>query len=124
MPNKDYYNILGVSRTASDDDIKKAYRKLAMQFHPDKNPGKEKWANEKFKEINEAVSQEAGLMLLIVVNVGVEVTLSVTFPVKAPPPIRLVPAITWVELGVIPFQKPAEAIRLLAKVPIQVGVKV
>ena len=54
MPQKDYYNILGLSRTASDDDIKKAYRKLAMQFHPDKNPGKEKWANEKFKEINEA----------------------------------------------------------------------
>ena len=42
------------AQTASDDDIKKAYRKLAMQFHPDKNPGKEKWANEKFKEINEA----------------------------------------------------------------------
>ena len=54
MPKKEYYNILGVPRTASDDDIKKAYRKLAMQFHPDKNPGKEKWANEKFKEINEA----------------------------------------------------------------------
>src|SRR5208283_320956 len=54
MPQKDYYNILGIPRTASDDDIKKAYRKLAMQFHPDKNPGKEKWANEKFKEINEA----------------------------------------------------------------------
>jgi len=54
MPNKDYYSILGVTKNASDDDIKKAYRKLAMQFHPDKNPGKEKWANEKFKEINEA----------------------------------------------------------------------
>ena len=54
MPKKDYYNILGVSRAATDDDIKKAYRKLAMQFHPDKNPGKEAWANEKFKEINEA----------------------------------------------------------------------
>jgi len=51
---KDYYSILGVDRSASDDDIKKAYRKLAMQYHPDKNPGKEKWANEKFKEINEA----------------------------------------------------------------------
>ena len=54
MPNKNYYNILDVPRTATDDDIKKAYRKLAMQFHPDKNPGREKWANEKFKEINEA----------------------------------------------------------------------
>jgi curved DNA-binding protein len=51
---KDYYNILGVPRDASEDAIKKAYRKLAMQFHPDKNPGKEAWANEKFKEINEA----------------------------------------------------------------------
>jgi curved DNA-binding protein len=54
MPKKNYYEILGVPRGASDDDIKKAYRKLAMQFHPDRNPGKEKWANEKFKEINEA----------------------------------------------------------------------
>jgi curved DNA-binding protein len=51
---KDYYAILGVSRNASDTEIKKAYRKLAMQYHPDRNPGKEKWANEKFKEINEA----------------------------------------------------------------------
>ncbi len=54
MPKKDYYEILGVPRSATEDDIKQAYRKLAMQFHPDKNPGKEKWANEKFKEINEA----------------------------------------------------------------------
>jgi curved DNA-binding protein len=54
MAKKDYYEILGVPRSASDDDIKKAYRKLAMQFHPDRNPGKEQWANEKFKEINEA----------------------------------------------------------------------
>ncbi|MFO7772498.1 MAG: DnaJ domain-containing protein [Dehalococcoidia bacterium] len=51
---KDYYGILGVSRNASDTQIKKAYRKLAMQYHPDRNPGKEKWSNEKFKEINEA----------------------------------------------------------------------
>jgi curved DNA-binding protein len=51
---KDYYGILGVPRDASDAGIKKAYRKLAMQYHPDRNPGKEKWANEKFKEINEA----------------------------------------------------------------------
>jgi curved DNA-binding protein len=51
---KDYYGTLGVSRNASDTEIKKAYRKLAMQYHPDRNPGKEKWANDKFKEINEA----------------------------------------------------------------------
>jgi curved DNA-binding protein len=51
---KDYYGVLGVHRNASDAEIKKAYRKLAMQYHPDRNPGKEKWANEKFKEINEA----------------------------------------------------------------------
>ena len=79
---------------------------------------------EPFNEIKAAVSQEAGLIPLTVVNEGVEVTFKVTFPVKAPPPVSPVPAITWVELGVIPFQKPAEAIRLLAKVPIQVGVKV
>ena len=51
---KDYCGILGLPRNASDSEIKKAYRKLAMQYHPDRNPGKEKWANEKFKEINEA----------------------------------------------------------------------
>lgn len=53
MP-KDYYKILGVTKGASADAIKKAYRKLAMQYHPDRNQGKEEWANEKFKEINEA----------------------------------------------------------------------
>ena len=51
---KDYYQILGVPRNAAEEQIKKVYRKLAMQYHPDRNPGKEKWANEKFKEINEA----------------------------------------------------------------------
>ena len=53
---KDYYQILGVPKNASDNDIKKAYRKLAMQYHPDRNQGKEEWANQKFKEINEAFS--------------------------------------------------------------------
>jgi DnaJ-class molecular chaperone len=51
---KDYYRILGVPTNASDGETKKAYRKLAMQYHLDRNPGKKEWANEKFKEINEA----------------------------------------------------------------------
>jgi len=53
MEYKDYYKILGVDRKASDDEIRKAYRKLAKQYHPDYNP-KDKVAEEKFKEINEA----------------------------------------------------------------------
>ena len=53
MNFKDYYKILGVERNASADDIKKAYRKLAIKYHPDKNPNN-KASEEKFKEINEA----------------------------------------------------------------------
>ena len=51
---KDYYQILGVSDNASHEDIKRAFRKLAFKYHPDTNPGNEKQAEEKFKEINEA----------------------------------------------------------------------
>jgi molecular chaperone DnaJ len=53
MAKRDYYEVLGVDRNASKDDIKKAYRKLAFKYHPDKNPG-DKEAEEKFKEATEA----------------------------------------------------------------------
>jgi curved DNA-binding protein len=53
MEYKDYYQILGVDRNADDKDIKRAYRQLALKYHPDKNPG-DKQAEERFKEINEA----------------------------------------------------------------------
>ena len=50
---EDYYKILGVEKNSTEDDIKKAYRKLAMKFHPDRNPNN-KQAEEKFKKISEA----------------------------------------------------------------------
>src|ERR1044072_9882626 len=53
MSKRDYYEVLGVTRTASDTEIKSAYRRLAIRFHPDKNPG-DASAEEKFKEAAEA----------------------------------------------------------------------
>ena len=54
MANKDYYEILGIKRDASQDEIKKAFRKLALKYHPDANPDNKEEAEEKFKEIGEA----------------------------------------------------------------------
>ena len=53
MAKRDFYEVLGVSKTASDDEIKKAYKKMAIKYHPDRNPG-DKEAEEKFKEAAEA----------------------------------------------------------------------
>src|SRR5205809_2386591 len=53
MAKRDYYDVLGVDRSAGEEEIKKAYRKLALKYHPDKNPG-DKTAEEKFKELGEA----------------------------------------------------------------------
>jgi preprotein translocase subunit Sec63 len=53
MAKRDYYQILGINRDAGEDEIKKAYRKLAVKYHPDKNPG-DKSAEESFKEATEA----------------------------------------------------------------------
>jgi molecular chaperone DnaJ len=52
---RDYYEVLGVSKSATEDEIKKAYRKIAIKYHPDRNPG-DKEAEEKFKEAAEAYS--------------------------------------------------------------------
>ncbi|TFG68164.1 MAG: molecular chaperone DnaJ, partial [Methanomassiliicoccus sp.] len=54
VQKRDYYEVLGVSRNAAKDEIKKAYRKLAMKYHPDTNKEDPKQAEEKFKELSEA----------------------------------------------------------------------
>jgi len=53
MSKRDYYDVLGVSKGSAADEIKKAYRKMAIKYHPDKNPG-DKAAEDKFKEAAEA----------------------------------------------------------------------
>ena len=53
MADKDYYDVLGVSKNAYEDEVKKSYRKLAMKYHPDRNKG-DREAEKKFKEVSEA----------------------------------------------------------------------
>ena len=53
MAKKDYYDVLGIGRSADEKEIKRAYRKLAKKYHPDTNPG-DKQAEQKFKEVTEA----------------------------------------------------------------------
>jgi curved DNA-binding protein len=54
MSLKDYYEVLGVDREASQEEVKKAFRRLALRYHPDRNPKNQKQSEERFKEINEA----------------------------------------------------------------------
>ena len=70
MPIKDYYHILGVSRNATKEEIKKAYRRLAKEWHPDLNPAPQ--AKERFREINEAyhILSQAGQKLLFLLRQG------------------------------------------------------
>jgi len=54
VKSEDYYEVLGVARDANEDEIKKAYRKLAIKWHPDKNPDNKEQAEEMFKRVGEA----------------------------------------------------------------------
>ena len=64
MPKRDYYEVLGVAKGAAADDIKKAYRKLAIQFHPDRNPDNAE-AADKFSQVRDAYAVTQGHTLLI-----------------------------------------------------------
>ena len=64
LKKKDYYEILGISKTADENEIKKAYRKLAIKYHPDKN--KSKSAGEAFKKVNQAFSILKEILILLI----------------------------------------------------------
>jgi len=73
MINRDYYEILGISRSASSEEIKKAYRQAALKYHPDRNPGN-KESEEKFKEAAEAYSvlidpEKGSFMIVMAIRV-------------------------------------------------------
>jgi molecular chaperone DnaJ len=68
---KDYYEILGISRNASEEEIKKSYRRLALKYHPDRNPG-DKEAEERFKEAAETPSAVSDLTCLNAELLGFE----------------------------------------------------
>lgn len=79
----DYYRILQVDKNASDDDLKKAYRKLAMKWHPDKNPNNKREAEAKFKQISEAYEVSTNNPLSIFYFIGVSVLFSFSFRLVA-----------------------------------------
>lgn len=61
----DYYKVLQVEKGAKDDDLKKAYRKLAMKWHPDKNPSNKKDAEAKFKQVSEAYDVSSRIIIFL-----------------------------------------------------------
>lgn len=67
----DYYNILKVNKNATEDDLKRSYRKLAMKWHPDKNPTNKKEAEAKFKQISEAYEARINSFLSIYLHLPI-----------------------------------------------------
>lgn len=82
MSKKDYYEILGVSKDASEDEIRRAYKKLAIKWHPDKHQNDKKEAEEKFKEISEAYSvlsdpkKKMNMIMAVLVSKALEILMT------------------------------------------------